>query len=174
MNNVLRILLVCVLFSSCSMKKPLLNYGSKENLLIYNTDKEKINSVNFKIENYTFYFSKADFRNIINDEYDTDFPAFSYLKDFELKYLVDGQTEILEKDSELYLNNTIVNFPLSYDLKIAMDILIKKGEFYVEHPNKIVKYVEYISWEPQYQGSIYSRWIIDDKKIYEFVKGFVD
>lgn len=172
--NKLKLLLFTGLLLSCSQPKLLLFYGTEQKYLIY-SDSTIINgNVTFKIKNCVFKFKGVDFENELSkqlEEYSK--PDYNYLND---NYLI-GDYKLLITDTEngLTLNDTLkVKFPLDYSIKIVLDKLVQDGKFHLTQNGKDVCYIEHFYWEPQYQGPIFSKWIINERTIFEMTHGYVD
>lgn len=170
----LPILLITGLLYCCSQPKLLISYGTEQRLLIYSDSTLVDGKVQYKINEYTFKFSRVDFEDAIEGlmkEYNKS--DFDYIK---RNFLGSNETLIIKKGIQgITLNDTSqINFPLDYSINTVVDELIKDGKFCISQDDKLVRYIEYIYWEPQYQGSISSKWIINDKIINELIHGFVD
>lgn len=174
MNKLILILFFTGLLISCSQPKLLLSYGTEQKNLIY-SDSTIINgNVTFKIKNCVFKFKGVDFENELSkqlEEYSN--PDYTCLNN---NYLI-GDYKLFIDDTEkgLTLNDTTkVKFPLDYSIRVTLDNLVQAGKFHLTQNDKDVNCIEHIYWEPQYQGSILSKWIIKEKTIFEITHGFVD
>lgn len=170
----LPILLITGLLYCCSQPKLLIAYGAEQRFLVYSDSTLVDGKVQYKINDYTFKFNSVDFEDEIAEimkEYNKS--DFDYLK---MNFLHDNETLVIKKGIQgITLNETSqIKFPLDYSINSVADKLIKNGKFYLSQDNKFVKYMEYIYWEPQYQGSISSKWIVNDKTINEIIYGYVD
>ncbi|MFB6320864.1 hypothetical protein [Saccharicrinis sp. FJH54] len=173
-KNIL-IVFAAVLLTSCSIqKRSILEYGSEVRLLVYSDSTIFNGKVTFNMGDLTFHFKTENFRDVIIQNYDIDFEAYTYLKDFTTNFLNNENLKIKREENDLYINNIKTKFPLSYDINFVMDHLVREGNFYLEKNNKPVNYIEYIYWNPQYMGTIYSKWIVNKKVVYEFIHGTVE
>ncbi len=174
MYKIIKILLYTSILHSCSQPKLLAFYGTEQKLLIYSDSSIENGEVILDIDDYTFRFNAIDFENELAKQ----------LKDYrksEFDYLHKGflvgnyQLKIKKIDNGLILNDsTKVEFPLDFSIISIIDGLIQEGRFHLSKNGEQIKYMEYIFWNPQYQGSISSQWIVDDKTINEITHGFVD
>jgi hypothetical protein len=170
----LPILLITGLLYCCSQPKHLIAYGTEQKLLVYSDSSLVDGKVQYKINDYTFKFSGFDFEDEIAGimkEYNKS--DFDFLKK---NFLRGNETLVIKKGIQgITLNDTSqINFPLDYTINSVVDKLIKNGKFYLSQNNKFMRYMEYIYWEPQYQGSISSKWIVNNRTINEIIHGFVD
>jgi len=168
-------ILFLIVLISCSQPKLLLSYGHKDKLLIYNDSTIIDSKIEYSIKGYSFHIRGEDFEDAIKANYEIDFTPFLYLKKFISDYIQDEtKVHITEEGNTLFVNNKEIKYPLSQDIRFALDQTIKKGSFRLERLGQPIMYIEYVYWEPQYQGSIYSNWIVKDKVINEIIFGFVD
>jgi len=167
-------LLFTVSIFSCKSPILLLAYGTEDRLLIYSESNLQEGEITLEIKDYIFCFNKRDFQNVLNKNYEIEFEAYSYLKDFTDQHLSSNGFSVSNIGHGLKINGTKEKYPLSYDIEFIIDKLVKNGQFYIEKKGTQIQFIEYRYWEPQYQGIISSQWIVDNKVIKEFVWGFVD
>lgn len=174
MNKLISILIFTLLFYCCSQTKLLVSYGTEQSFLIYSDSTIANGNIKLDINDCVFKFNGADFENKLSLELNayskTD---FSYM---HTNFLVGNyQLSISKTDSGMVFNDsTKIKFPLDYSINMILDKLIREGKFYLSQDDKFVPFMEHIYWDPQYQGSINSKWIVNDKTINEIIHGFVD
>lgn len=168
------LILFVVTTTSCKQQILLVDYGTEEKLLVYSDTNLKKGNITLKIKDYNFCFKSMDFQSVLNKNYDIEFEALSYLKDFTNQHLKRNGFSVSIIDEDVRINGTLVKFPLSFDIKFVLDKLVKKGQFYIAKEGTQLKFIEYRYWQPQYQGAISSHWIVHNKEIIELIWGFVD
>lgn len=174
MNKLILILLYASIMNSCSQPKLLIFYGTEQKFLVYSDSSIVDGEVVLNIDDYTFKFHAIDFENELAEQLkDYHKSDFDYLLE---DFIVDNYQFVIKKvDNKLILNDSAkVKFPLDSSIISILDDLIKDGKFYLSKNGEQIKYMEHIYWNPQYQGSISSKWIVEDKTINEIIHGFVD
>lgn len=174
MNKLVIIIIFSGLLLSCSHNRLLMSYGTKQKYLIYGDSSLVNGNVTFKIKNCVFKFKGIDFENELSKQREKDLSSdYNSLK---IKHINgDHKLLITYTGNGLNLNDSIkVTFPLDYTIGITLDKLVQSGKFHLTCSNNYIHYIEYIYWEPQYQGTIFSKWLINEKTVFEIVHGFAD
>ena len=84
------------------------------------------------------------------------------------------EVEIVYTKGRLTVNDEKILSALYWDLRYVIDLLVKRGDFYLVKKGKEIEYIIYKHWEPQHLGGIYSTWTVNHKVIYEFLEGSVN
>jgi hypothetical protein len=174
MNKLISILLFTGLFYSCSQPKLLVSYGTEQKFLIYSDSTIANGNITLYIESFVFKFNGNDFEKELTlqlKEYSK--MNFDYM---HRNFLVSNYQLVISKtDSGMVFNDsTKIKYPLDYSINMILDKLIQDGKFCLFQDDKLVPFIEHIYWEPQFQGTISSKWIVNDKTINEIAHGFVD
>ena len=163
-------IIVLTLVSCKSTSKLTIFYGILEKLLIYNNKEMVKGDLNFLIGDYKFIMNFSDFKeslDAINKEH--------FYSPLDLKIPNKHLFSIIDNNDYLILNltDTLKNND-GAKLYPFLDYLFKSGKMYFEKSGIPLAYLEYIHWNPQYQGTVYSKWNDNKKVIKKFTWAFVD
>ena len=163
-------IIVLTLVSCKSTSKLTIFYGIQEKLLIYNNKEMVKGDLNFLIGDYKFIMNFSDFKeslDAINKEH--------FYSPLDLKIPNKHLFSIIDNNDYLILNltDTLKNND-GAKLYPFLDYLFKSGKMYFEKSGIPLAYLEYIHWNPQYQGTVYSKWNDNKKVIKKFTWAFVD
>ncbi len=172
--RILLIIALIVLFSSCKSKiVKLADYGKLDTRFVCSSEQYKDANLILKISDSEFRFNLEEFENNMTDRNYGEFKSeLDKLKKHQSEntldiYLTQFERGYITKNSDtIYAIN-------SYGTSITLDELFKAGKFNLKSPKKI-KCVEHRGWEPNYQGTIYSEWIMNKKIIKRIDLGYVN
>lgn len=155
-------------------QKILLVYGSENRFLINSDSTYLTGTVNLEIADYTFSFDNKEFENVLLKNTSSNNRNEVLL--FKQKFLNNNYSLVLNQIGRKYVVNKsdTSDLYLSLTLDSVLDSLVLQGKFSLKKKHKSVKYIEHRYWIPQFQGEIYSEWIIGDKKVKRIIWGFVD
>jgi len=170
-------ILTCVtlifLVISCKAPETLMNYGVLDTRYVCRNDAFKDSNLILVIESYEFQFAFDQFEQKFVELNDGQYlDELNQIKKHyssgkaDLKIVQAGNVYIIKKTDTIY--------PIfSFGINLAFDELLKSGQFYLKS-QKGDECVNYRSWVPNYQGDIYSEWIISKKRVKYIYFGSVD
>lgn len=157
---------------SCKTIKTLGDYGVLDKRNVCSNDNYNTGDLILKIRDYEFVFDYKDFEKEL-ESYEKE-TLTDYSKILRNIYSNQNNRITINKINEQYfINGTAVEFEQSFGINISLDNLYKSEKFYLIN-NKNIKCVEYEHWKPYEQGTIYSKWIIDEKVLNEIIFGFIN
>jgi hypothetical protein len=166
-------LLFCTIFliSSCKPTSRLLVfYGTQDNFLINNNKEKSIGDLTYCVGDYKFIIFYSDLKESVN-EINKD----HFYSPLDLKLPDRIITSLQESKDYLIVNKTdTLKYPEKHDYEPFLDFLFKQGKMYFEKLGSPLIHLEYIHWQPQYQGPVYSRWIDNEYIIKEITWALVD
>ena len=171
--NKCKFLLFCtiLLFSSCKpTSKLLVFYGTQNNFLIYNNKEKSIGDLTYTVGDYKFIMFYSDLKEAVN-EINKD----HFYSPLDLKLPNRIVTSLHESKDILIVNKTdTLKYPDKHDYEPFIDFLFKQGKVYFEKSGNHLNHLEYLHWDPQYQGPVYSRWMDNKFIIKEITWALVD
>jgi hypothetical protein len=171
MRNITFILLVFTIIS-CKTIKTLGDYGVLDKRHICSNENYNTGDLILKIGDYELIFDYKDFEKEL-ESYERE-TLTDYLKIIRNIYSNQNNSITIYKINEQYIiNGTEVKLDQKLGIDISLDILYKSEKFHLVN-SKNIKCMDYEHWYPHKQGTIYSKWIIDEKVINEIIFGFID
>tara|TARA_R110002050_G_scaffold105863_2_gene215644 strand:- start:79 stop:597 length:519 start_codon:yes stop_codon:yes gene_type:complete len=171
--RILIAIILTFLILSCKSKNVLLtDYGKLDTRFICSSENYENANMILRINDAEFKFSIQEFENKMTDrnygEYNDELANIKRLqKNNSSIYLIQMENGYITKSAD-----TICPIN-SYGTSITLDELFIEGKFYLKSPKEI-KCVEHKGWMPNYQGTIYSEWIMDGKIIKRIELGYVN